>query len=210
MFVECPIDLLYGEALIRAVLCAPVELLWNGGIGTYVKSASESHSDAGDPSNDAVRVDVNELRCDVVGEGGNLGLTQRARVEYALLGGRINTDALDNSGGVDMSDHEVNLKILMAPAVQAGTLTGERRNTLLEELTEAVAELVLDNNRSQSLAVSLDEIRARESLDDVRDLMFALEKSGDLDRAAEVLPSSDVLQERRRGAFAPGVGIRHP
>jgi len=186
-----------GEALIRAVLRAPVELLWNGGIGTYVKSASETDSDAGDPSNDAVRIDVGQLRCDVIGEGGNLGFTQRARTEFSLLGGRINTDALDNSGGVDMSDHEVNLKILLTPAVAAGDLTQERRNALLEDLTEAVADLVLDNNRSQSLAISLDERRSKESLDDFRDLMIALEKAGELDRAAEGLPSTDVLNERR-------------
>jgi glutamate dehydrogenase len=186
-----------GEALIRAVLKAPVELMWSGGIGTYVKSPSETHAQAGDPSNDAVRVDASELRCEVVGEGGNLGFTQRARIEYALLGGRINTDALDNSGGVDMSDHEVNLKILLAPAVAEGRLDEERRNALLEELAESVADLVLDNNRSQSLAISLDELRAKEGLDDFRDLMFALEKAGELDRAAEVLPSTDVLQERR-------------
>ncbi|MEM7416435.1 MAG: NAD-glutamate dehydrogenase domain-containing protein [Gemmatimonadota bacterium] len=186
-----------GEALIRAVLSAPVELLWNGGIGTYVKSASETHADAGDPANDAVRVDVGALRCDVIGEGGNLGLTQRARIEYSLTGGRINTDALDNSGGVDMSDHEVNLKILLAPAVRSGQLSEEKRNVLLEELTEQVAELVLDNNRSQSRAISLDERRSRESLDDVRDLMYALEKAGELDRTAEHLPSSDVLFERK-------------
>ena len=186
-----------GEALIRAVLRAPVELLWNGGIGTYVKSNSETDAAAGDPSNDAVRINVEALRCDVIGEGGNLGLTQRARGEYALLGGRINTDALDNAAGVDMSDHEVNLKILLAPAVADDTLTEERRNKLLQELTEAVAELVLDNNRSQSLAVSLDERRSMESLDDFRDLMFTLEKAGELDRAAEILPSADVLQERR-------------
>lgn len=191
---EVPTD---GEALIRAVLSAPVELLWNGGIGTYVKSRSQTHQEAGDPSNDAVRVNVEDLRCDVIGEGGNLGLTQRARIEYALLGGRINTDALDNSGGVDMSDHEVNLKILLAPALGDGSLTAERRNELLEELTEAVAELVLDNNRSQSLAISLDELRVRESVDDMRDLMYTLEKAGDLDRAAEGLPSTDVLHERR-------------
>ena len=191
-----------GEALIRAVLRAPVELLWNGGIGTYVKSSSESHADAGDPANDAVRLDVEELRCDVIGEGGNLGLTQRARVEYALSGGRINTDALDNSGGVDMSDHEVNLKILLAPAVQSGTLTEDERNELLEELTEGVAELVLENNRSQSLAISLDERRSKESLDDFRDLMYALEKAGELDRTAEQLPSADVLAERRGRGLA--------
>ncbi len=186
-----------GEALIQAVLAAPVELLWNGGIGTYVKSATETHADAGDPANDAVRVDAGALRCDVIGEGGNLGMTQRARVEYALAGGRLNTDALDNSAGVDMSDHEVNLKILLAPAVQAGSLTADERNELLEELTEAVAELVLENNRSQSLAISLDERRSKESLDDFRDLMYTLEKAGELDRAAERLPSADVLAERK-------------
>jgi glutamate dehydrogenase len=185
-----------GESLIRCVLEAPVELLWNGGIGTYVKASSETHADAGDPSNDAVRVDVADLRCDVVGEGGNLGFTQRARIEYALSGGRINTDALDNSGGVDMSDHEVNLKILLAPAVAGGQMTEDRRNALLEELTEPVAQLVLDDNRSQSLAISLDEQRARDGTDDFRDLMFALEKTGDLDRAGEGLPSRDVLDER--------------
>jgi len=185
-----------GESLIRAVLCAPVELLWNGGIGTYVKSASESHADAGDPSNDAVRIDVGELRCQVVGEGGNLGFTQRARIEFALRDGRLNTDALDNSGGVDMSDHEVNLKILLAPAVTEGAMSPERRNQLLEELTEDVAHLVLENNRSQSLAISLDQLRARTSLDDFRDLMVSLEKTGELDRASEGLPTTDVLVER--------------
>ncbi len=187
---------LSGESLIKCVLRAPVELLWNGGIGTYVKAGSETHADAGDPTNDAVRVDTGELRCEVIGEGGNLGFTQAARIEYALEGGRINTDALDNSGGVDMSDHEVNLKILMAPAVAAGTMTAERRNELLEDLTESVAELVLQNNRSQSLAISLDERRAKESADDFRDFMFQLEKAGDLDRVAEGLPSRDVLAER--------------
>ena len=200
---EQPTD---GEALVRAVLRAPVELLWNGGIGTYVKSASESHADAGDPSNDAVRLDAGELRCDVIGEGGNLGLTQRARIEYARLGGRINTDALDNSGGVDMSDHEVNLKILLTPAVASGALKQDKRNELLEEITEAVAELVLDNNRSQSLAVSLDERRSKESIDEFRDLMLSLEKAGELDRATENLPSTDVLIERRER----GQGMARP
>jgi glutamate dehydrogenase len=186
-----------GESLIRSVLKAPVELLWNGGIGTYVKADSESHGDAGDPANDAVRVNASELRCDVVVEGGNLGFTQRARIAYALGGGRINTDALDNSAGVDMSDHEVNLKILLAPVVAAGKMTPEERNRLLEEITEPVAQLVLENNRAQSLAISLDERRARDGIDDFRDLMFALEKAGELDRASESLPSLDVLVERR-------------
>jgi len=185
-----------GESLVRRVLGAPAELLWNGGIGTYVKATSESHADAGDAANDSMRLNASDLRCEVVGEGGNLGFTQRARVEYALLGGRLNTDAIDNSGGVDMSDHEVNLKILVAPAVADGRMSEERRNRLLEDLTEPVAALVLRDNRSQSLAVSLDERRARESADDFRDLMFALEKAGDLDRASAGLPSRDVLAER--------------
>jgi glutamate dehydrogenase len=189
-------DTLDGEALIRGVLRAPVDLLWNGGIGTYVKANTESHADAGDPTNNAVRVDAKDLRCRVVGEGGNLGFTQRARVEYALAGGRLNTDALDNSGGVDMSDHEVNLKILLAPRVASGKMTEAKRNRLLGDLTGAVTALVLHDNRSQSLAVSLDEQRAQESPDEFRDLMFALEKSGDIDRAAEGLPSRDVLAER--------------
>jgi len=194
--LEGRVTTLDGESLIRCVLAAPAELLWNGGIGTYVKATSESHADAGDTTNDSVRVSVADLRCQAVGEGGNLGLTQRARVEYALRGGRLNTDALDNSGGVDMSDHEVNLKILMAPAVADGRMNEQRRNRLLDDLTEPVAQLVLADNRSQSLAISLDEARARESADDFRDLMFALEKAGDLDRAAVGLPSRDVLAER--------------
>jgi glutamate dehydrogenase len=190
-------DVIDGETLIRAVLRAPVELLWNGGIGTYVKSASETHADAGDPSNDAVRVNVDELRCLAVGEGGNLGFTQRARIEFSLRGGKVNTDALDNSGGVDMSDHEVNLKILLAPVVATGGMDPDARNALLERLTEDVARLVLEDNRSQSLAISLDELRAKESADDFRELMVSLEKSGELDRGSEGLPTTDVLVERR-------------
>ena len=190
-------DIMEGEALIRAVLRAPAELLWNGGVGTYVKSSSESHADVGDSSNDEVRIDAPDVRCEVVGEGGNLGFTQRARIEYALNGGRINTDALDNSAGVDMSDHEVNLKILLAPAVASGSMSEDGRNELLQELTEDVAELVLMNNRTQSLAISLDARRAKEGADDFRDLMFALEKTGELDRSSESLPTGDVLDERR-------------
>jgi len=186
-----------GETLIRAVLKAPVELLWNGGIGTYVKATGETHVDAGDPANDAVRIDVTDLRCEVLGEGGNLGFTQRSRIEYASRGGRVNTDAMDNSAGVDMSDHEVNLKILLAPAVAAGKMTADARNQLLEDLTDPVADLVLNNNRTQSLAVSLDERRAHEGLDDFRDLMFSLEKTGELDRLGEGLPTLDLLVERR-------------
>ena len=190
---------LNGESLVRAVLKAPVELLWNGGIGTFVKATSETDADAGNPSNDPVRVDAPDLRCEVVGEGGNLGFTQDARVEYSLLGGAINTDAIDNSAGVDMSDHEVNLKILLAHGITSGSLSVLNRNELLEELTESVAELVLQNNRSQSLAISLDQLRARESVEDFRDLMFALEKTTELDRSSESLPTADALAERREG-----------
>jgi glutamate dehydrogenase len=186
-----------GESLIRAVLAAPVDLVWNGGIGTYIKAASETHLSVGDPSNDAVRVDASVLRARVLGEGGNLGVTQRARIEYALMGGRNNTDALDNSGGVDMSDREVNLKILLAAGIEAGRFDREARNKLLEELTPAVTELVLNDNRSQSLAVSLDEKRAAEGADEFQQLMVGLEREGLLHRADESLPSAEVLEERR-------------
>jgi glutamate dehydrogenase len=195
-----------GETLIRAVLKAPVELLWNGGIGTYVKSSEETNADAGDPTNDAVRVDAGMLRCKVVGEGGNLGFTQQARIQYAEKGGRINTDALDNSGGVDLSDHEVNLKILLNPVVRAGQITAERRNKLLEELTNEVATLVLLDNRSQSRAISLDEVRAKESGDDFRDLISGLEKVGLLDRSSETLPTFEVITER----YAEGGTFQRP
>ena len=193
---------LNGESLVQAVLKAPVELLWNGGIGTFVKATLETDADAGDPPNDLVRVNAPDLRCKVVGEGGNLGFTQDARVEYSLLGGAINTDAIDNSGGVDMSDHEVNLKILLAHGVASGSLSIPDRNELLEELTESVAASVLQNNRSQSLAISLDELRVRESVDDFRDLMFALEKTAELDRNSEGLPTADALVERRESGHA--------
>jgi glutamate dehydrogenase len=186
-----------GESLIRAVLAAPVDLVWNGGIGTYIKAASETHLSVGDPSNDAVRVNASELRARVLGEGGNLGVTQRARIEYALAGGRNNTDALDNSGGVDMSDREVNLKILLTAGIAAGRLDRESRNKLLEELTPAVTELVLNDNRSQSLAVSLDEKRAAEGTDEFQQLMVGLEREGLLDRADESLPTAEVLAARR-------------
>ena len=130
--------------LIRALLGAEVDLLWFGGIGTYVKATDESNADVGDRANDAVRVDASKLRCRVIGEGANLGVTQRARVEYALAGGRLNTDSIDNSGGVDCSDHEVNIKILLDSAVAKGKLTEKQRNALLVRMTDEVAGLVLD------------------------------------------------------------------
>ncbi len=190
---EGPLD---GESLIRALLRAPAELLWNGGVGTYVKAPDEADAHAGDPPNDAVRVNSDELRCEVVGEGGNLGFTQLARIDFAFRGGRINTDALDNSGGVDLSDHEVNLKILLGHSVRSGAMDEEHRNRLLNELTDPVASLVLADNEIQSLAISLDELRVKEGLDDFRDLMSALEKTGGLDRIAENLPTWEVLWAR--------------
>jgi glutamate dehydrogenase len=193
---EEPADPLDGESLIRAILGAPVELLWNGGIGTYIKSSTETHADAGDATNDAVRIDASELRAKVIGEGGNLGMTQRARIEHALNGGRLNTDAIDNSGGVDLSDREVNLKILLNEAVLAKRMTMEERNALLRDLAQPIARLVLADNEAQSLAVSLDEIRAGEGVDDLRDLMSGLEKAGFLNRADEHLPTWEALVER--------------
>ncbi len=197
---------LSGESLVQAVLRAPVELLWNGGIGTYVKSTDETNADAGDTGNDAVRINAEELRCAVVGEGGNLGMTQAARVQYALAGGRLNTDAIDNSAGVDMSDHEVNLKILLAPAVESGRLSQEARNELLDELTDEVSLLVLQDNIEQSLAVSLDELRSRDALGDFSAFIGTLERERALERRAEGIPDADELQERAKA----GIGLTRP
>jgi len=200
------VERLDGEALVRAVLKAPVELLWNGGIGTYVKDSDETNADVGDTANDPVRVDASELRCRVIGEGGNLGLTQRGRIAYALRGGRINTDALDNSAGVDMSDHEVNLKILLRMLMAEGRMDLDARNSLLAQMTDEVSELVLANNFSQSLAVSLDEARSREALGDFAALITAFERDRLLERGAEGIPSSDEIQERAR----EGRGLTRP
>ncbi len=187
-----------GQTLIRAILKGPAELLWNGGIGTYVKAPSETNADVGDSSNDAVRIDSDELRVKVVGEGGNLGLTQKARIDYALEhGGRLNTDAIDNSGGVDMSDHEVNLKILLRGPVERGELTERQRNELLTAVKDDVAEAVLANNRSQSRALSLEQIRAGERLSDFRDASYFLEQRVGLKRAQESLPGWGRLQARQ-------------
>jgi glutamate dehydrogenase len=195
-----------GEALVRAVLRAPVELLWNGGIGTYVKDVDETHGEVGDPGNDAVRINATELRCHVIGEGGNLGMTQRARIRFALAGGRLNTDALDNAAGVDMSDHEVNLKILLNAPVSAGTMTLEERNDLLAGMTEGVTERVLRNSRGQSLAVSLDERRSRDALQDFAALITAFERDRLLERGSEGLPSSETIRERAES----GLGLTRP
>lgn len=200
------IGALDGERLVQAVLRAPVELLWNGGIGTYIKAEEETHAEVGDTANDPVRVNAEELRCAVIGEGGNLGLTQAARIAFALRGGRINTDALDNSGGVDMSDHEVNLKILFAPQVDSGALSPDDRNRLLEEMTDEVSALVLADNVDQSLAVSLDEIRSRQGLGDFGNFVAALERERVLDRREEGIPSVEELEDRARN----GIGLTRP
>ena len=145
---------------MRAILTAPVDLLWNGGIGTYVKASSESHADVGDKANDAIRVDGADLRAKVVGEGGNLGLTQLGRIEFAGKGGHINTDAIDNTAGVDTSDHEVNIKILLDQAVRDGALAAEQRNALLAEMTDEVARLVLRDNYEQNVMLGNARVQA--------------------------------------------------
>ena len=186
-----------GEELIRLVLCAPVDLLWNGGIGTYVKASFETHSDVEDKANDRVRVSAADLRCRVIGEGGNLGVTMKGRVEYAARGGRINLDAVDNSGGVDLSDHEVNLKILMQPAVSAGDLGGAARNELLVEVGDLVCEQVLANSASQSLAISVDEHRSQANIWPFVRALDVLRKRIGFSRRMQHLPRSMRLLEDR-------------
>jgi glutamate dehydrogenase len=191
-------ELLKPNELIQALLRAPVDLLWNGGIGTYVKASTETHADAGDKANDAVRIDASELRAKVIGEGGNLGVTQRGRIEYALAGGRINTDAIDNSGGVDCSDREVNIKILLDTIVEAGDLTQKQRNELLVEMTDAVAALVLQDNYEQSETISLAEANASSMLDVHQRFLRFLETRNNLDRGLEALPDDEEIGERKR------------
>ncbi|ALG67762.1 NAD-glutamate dehydrogenase [Beggiatoa leptomitoformis] len=192
--------------LIRALLCAPIDLLWNGGIGTYVKASTEHHSDVGDRTNDNLRVNGQELRCKVVGEGGNLGFTQRGRIEYALTGGRLNTDAIDNSGGVDCSDHEVNIKILLNAIVSNGDMTAKQRDQLLVDMTESVAQLVLRNNYLQTQARSLSLLLASSLIDVHARFIRELESKGQLARELEFLPTDKTIAERR----AQGIGLTAP
>jgi glutamate dehydrogenase len=185
------------DELIHLLLKAPVDLIWNGGIGTYVKASEESHADVGDRTNDSVRVNAGELRARVIGEGGNLGLTQAARVEYALAGGGVNTDFIDNAGGVDCSDHEVNLKILLNQLVSDGDLTMKQRNQLPIEMTESVASLVLTNNFRQAQALSISERHSRDRLPEYQRFISRMETEQRLDRTLEGVPSDDVLTERK-------------
>ncbi|KUJ73428.1 hypothetical protein AVO45_15200 [Ruegeria marisrubri] len=192
--------------LIKAILTMKADLLWFGGIGTYVKASTETNADAGDRANDAIRVDATELRVRVIGEGANLGVTQRGRIELARKGVKVNTDAVDNSAGVDCSDHEVNIKIALGAVVEAGDMTPKQRNNLLAKMTDEVAELVLRDNYDQTLAISITEARAAEMLDDQARFMRALEASGNLNREIELLPSDEAIAELR----AAGLGLTRP
>ena len=191
---------------IHAILQAPVDLLWNGGIGTYVKATSESHADAGDRANDAVRVDAVQVRARCAGEGGNLGWTQAARIEYSRAGGRINTDFIDNSAGVDTSDHEVNIKILLADAAARGRLTGAERDTLLPEMTDDVAALVLAHNVDQNLALAMARYQAARFAAIHEDWMRVLCADAGVDRQLETLPSTAEMTRR----ISAGEGLCSP
>ncbi len=192
--------------VVRAILKLPVDLLWNGGIGTYVKASTESHGEIADRANDAVRINGAELRAKVLGEGGNLGCSQRGRIEYALAGGRINTDFVDNSAGVNTSDIEVNLKIMLAGTVGGPAPRGARRRALLASVTDEVAAQVLRNNYLQSQAISLLEQRSVADLGDHQQLLRLLERDGELNRALEFLPSDIEIEER----MVRGRGLTRP
>jgi glutamate dehydrogenase len=192
--------------LVRAVLLAPVDLLWNGGVGTYVKAQGESHLDCGDKANDPVRVDAADLRVRVIGEGGNLGVTQRGRIEFARAGGRINTDALDNSAGVDCSDHEVNIKIALGPAAQTGALTETARRTFLAGMTDDVADRVLRHNMSQNELMGANRAEATSMLGFHARLADELEERGVLDRDVDLMPTPaqfTALEREGRGLSSP-------
>jgi len=194
------------DQLISAILAAPVDLLWNGGVGTYVKAAAQSNADVGDRANDAVRVDASQVRARVIAEGGNLGVTQAGRIEYALAGGMINTDFIDNSAGVDTSDHEVNIKILLADSVNRGDLTRADRNRLLHQMTGEVGTLVLRHNYHQNRAIAATRAQAPEMLHVHARYLRKLERDGRVRRRLEVLPGDKEIAERR----SAGMGLTAP
>ncbi len=203
-------DFIAPDNLIRAILKANVDLLWNGGIGTYVKASSERNADVGDRTNDGLRINGNELRCRIVAEGGNLGLTQLGRVEYAQNGGLIYTDFIDNSAGVDCSDHEVNCKILLNAVVAAGDMTLEQRNQLLMEMTDEIAKLVLYDNFCQTRTISLAAAHAQQELELHRRYIEELVRDGKLDRELEFLPDEKGLIERKalgKGLTSPEIAV---
>lgn len=203
-------DKLSANELIKAILTAPVDLLWNGGIGTYVKAKTESNNDAGDKANDALRVNGEQLRCRIVGEGGNLGFTQKGRIEYALNKGNINTDSIDNSAGVDCSDHEVNIKILLSCVLLDGDITPKQRNILLASMTNHVAQLVLYHNDSQNHAITLIESESITDIQGFKHLIHILENKAHLDCALESIPNHQVMQARKilgHGMTRPEISV---
>jgi len=204
--LKADVEHLAPTELLNAILKAPVDLLFNGGIGTYVKASSETHADARDRANNALRVDGNELRCKVIGEGGNLGMTQKGRIEAAHKGVLLNTDFIDNSAGVDTSDHEVNIKILLNDAVRRGELTDAARNAQLAAMTDEVARLVLWDNYRQNQAITLMEHQSVKRLGSMAHFIRTLESEGQLDRQVENLPSDAELAERK----ARGQGLTRP
>ena len=198
------------DALIAAILKSPADLIWFGGIGTYIKAETENNVQVGDPANDALRVDAGELRAKVIGEGANLGVTQAGRIAFSLKGGRINTDFIDNSAGVDCSDNEVNIKIALAAARTSGKLSDKARNTLLEQMTDEVGEIVLEDNRLQALAISIAEASGGDALASHIRLIEMLEERGALDRKTEGLTDSETLSRRsndRCGLTRPELAI---
>ncbi|MBI1403273.1 MAG: glutamate dehydrogenase [Porphyrobacter sp.] len=194
------------ETLISAILRSPVDLMWFGGIGTYVKAPQENNIQVGDPANDALRVDADMVRAKVIGEGANLGVTQAGRIAFALGGGRINTDFIDNSAGVDCSDNEVNIKIALAAAMREGKLTEKKRNTLLAAMTDEVAAIVLEDNRLQALALSVAETGGAEAIPAYVRLIERLEDLGGFDRRTEGLADGETLMRRA----ADGQGLTRP
>ncbi|MEU5301418.1 NAD-glutamate dehydrogenase [Streptomyces noursei] len=204
--IESGVKKMTPAELMQTILKAPVDLLWNGGIGTYVKASTESHADVGDKSNDAIRVNGEDLRVKVVGEGGNLGLTQLGRIEFASAGGKINTDAIDNSAGVDTSDHEVNIKILLNSVVANGDMTVKQRNKLLAQMTDEVGSLVLRNNYAQNTALALAIAQSSSMLHAQQRFMRRLVRDGHLDRALEFLPADRQIRER----LSAGRGLTQP
>ncbi|WP_234989969.1 NAD-glutamate dehydrogenase domain-containing protein [Altererythrobacter xiamenensis] len=194
------------EALISAILCAPVDLIWFGGIGTYIKADAENNVQVGDPANDALRVNAQDVRAKAIGEGANLGVTQAGRIAFATKGGRINTDFIDNSAGVDCSDNEVNIKIALAAARRAGKISEKKRNALLEDMTEEVAAIVLENNRLQALALSIAERGGARSAASHMRLIETLEDMNALDRRTEGLADNETLMRRA----SDGHGLTRP
>ncbi|ASP28912.1 glutamate dehydrogenase [Qipengyuania flava] len=194
------------EALISAILRAPIDLIWFGGIGTYIKASHENNVQVGDPANDALRVDGKEVRAKVIGEGANLGITQAGRIEFAMAGGRSNTDFIDNSAGVDCSDNEVNIKIALAAAKRSGKLSEPKRVALLESMTEEVGQIVLEDNRLQALALSIAEFGGARAMASQRHIIETLEAGGNLDRRTEGLADDQTLQRRA----ADGSGLTRP